>query len=197
MFILASSSPRRQELLQMMGCSFTVCGSNAEEAESGGSPEEIALGNAGSKAVSVAARHPGVPVLGADTVVALGEKIYGKPRDEADAVSMLQSLSGRTHLVVTGVAFAIGSNLVAEAAVTRVRFGSMSEEEIAAYVSTGEPMDKAGAYALQGRAEAFIRSIHGSWSNVVGLPLYLVRRLAEKAGVDLYGDDHGEGSARG
>ena len=179
----------------MMGCNFQVHASAVAELAGGDAPEGIAVGNAGSKAMSVAARHPGIPVLGADTVVALGNQIYGKPKDPEEAEAMLRSLSGRTHQVITGIAFALDKRMMVDSEMTEVRFGAMTDKEIRDYIATGEPMDKAGAYALQGRAEAFIESIHGSWSNVVGLPLCKVRTLARKAGIDLYGD-HGTGFAR-
>jgi len=168
--------------------------SDAEEVSEGHAPEETALQNAGSKALAVARLCPELPVLGADTVVAVDGRIFGKPKDPEDAERMLGILSGRSHQVITGVAFAWKGELLSRAEVTEVHFGPMTKEEIAAYVKTGEPMDKAGAYAIQGRAEAWIRGISGSWSNVVGLPLYCVRRLAGKAGIDLYGN-HGEGSS--
>lgn len=196
MFILASASPRRRELLQGMGCEFRIKVSDAEEVSEGRSPEEIALWNARSKALAVAKKVPELPVLGADTVVAMDGSIFGKPKDENDAVKMLSGLSGRTHQVITGIAFVREGEVFSEAEITEVRFGIMPEEDIAAYVKTGEPLDKAGAYAIQGRAEAWIEGIRGSWSNVVGLPLYRVRVLAGKAGIDLYGN-YGKGSPRG
>ena len=196
MFILASASPRRRELLQGMGCEFRIQVSDAEEVSEGLSPEETALQNARSKALAVAKECPDWPVLGADTVVAVDGSIYGKPKDEADAKNMLRRLAGRSHHVITGIAFVRKGQVFSAAETTEVRFGDMTDEEIAAYVKTGEPMDKAGAYAIQGRAEAWIEGIYGSWSNVVGLPLYRVRMLAGKAGVDLYGN-HGKGFACG
>ncbi len=194
MFILASASPRRRELLEGMGCEFRVRVSDAEEVSEGISPEETALQNARNKALAVAELCPELPVLGADTVVALDSRIFGKPKDRKDAEEMLRQLSGRAHHVITGIAFVRRGEIIAEPEVTEVRFGPMTEQEIVSYVRTGEPMDKAGAYAIQGRAEAWIQGISGSWSNVVGLPLYRVRLLAGKAGIDLYGN-HGEGSA--
>lgn len=196
MFILASASPRRRELLQGMGWEFSVEVSDAEEVTAGLSPEETALQNAKNKALAVAGNRPGIPVLGADTVVAVDDTIYGKPKDVQDAEEMLRRLSGRSHHVITGVALVRDEQMFAGTEITEVRFGRMTEEEIRTYVKTGEPMDKAGAYAIQGRAEAWIEGICGSWSNVVGLPLYRVRVLAGKAGINLYGD-HGKGFACG
>ncbi len=195
MFVLASGSPRRKELLQQIGCDFRISVSHAEEAtDSSQLPESLVVQNACAKALAVAKESGDVPVLGADTVVVLDGQIYGKPVDEGDARRMLGALEGRTHLVLTGIAFVRGGEVFSEAVATEVKFGSMSEEEIAGYVATGEPLDKAGAYAVQGRAAAFIEGIRGSYSNVVGLPLHAVRLLAGKAGVDLYGN-HGEGFA--
>ncbi len=195
MFILASGSPRRQELLHLLGCEFEVCVSHAEEITGADIlPAKLVLQNAEAKATEVAARRPELPVLGADTVVALGRRIYGKPGSRAEAEEMLHSLSNCTHQVFTGVVFVWHGESFQAVETTEVSFGPMSDDEISAYVAGGEPMDKAGAYAIQGQAEAFIRGIQGSWSNVVGLPLYCVRTLAGKAGVNLYGN-HGERSA--
>ena len=195
MFILASASPRRKEHLENMGCDFSIRVSDAEEVSEGLSPEETALYNARSKALAVAGECPELPVLGADTVVAMDGVIYGKPKDELHAMEMLRKLSGRSHNVLTAIVFVKGGQVFSWVETTEVRFAGMTDEEIKAYVATGEPMDKAGAYAIQGRAEAWVEGIYGSWSNVVGLPLYRLRVLAGKAGIDLYGDN-GEGSAR-
>lgn len=179
-----------------MGCEFRIEVSDAPEVSDDFSPEAAALQNARSKALAVAKLCPDLPVLGADTVVAVDGGIFGKPKDEEAAREMLRTLAGRSHHVITGIAFVRNGEVFSETETTEVRFGAMTEAEIAAYVRTGEPMDKAGAYAIQGRAEAWIEGIYGSWSNVVGLPLYRVRLLAGKAGVDLYGN-HGKGFARG
>ena len=187
MFILASGSPRRRELLQQIGALFRVEVSEAEELSQAESPAELVRLNAAAKAKAVAREHPGEAVLGADTVVALEGKIYGKPRDAAEARSMLASLSGRRHEVLTGIAWVSGGQTFSEAVSTQVQFGELTAEEISRYVATGEPLDKAGAYALQGGAAVFIEGIEGSYSNVVGLPLYRTALLAKKAGVDLYG----------
>lgn len=194
MFILASASPRRKELLENMGCEFSIRVSDAEEVSEGLSPKETALYNARSKALAVAGECPGLPVLGADTVVEVDGVIYGKPRDEAHAMEMLRRLAGRSHNVLTAIAFVKDGQVFSQVEATEVRFAGMTDEEIESYVATGEPMDKAGAYAIQGRAEAWVEGIYGSWSNVVGLPLYRLRVLAGKAGIDLYGDN-GKGFA--
>lgn len=192
MFILASGSPRRRELLQQIGASFEVVVSEAEELFGASLPPgELVKENAVRKAEAVAHEHPGLPVLGADTMVFLDGRVFGKPQNEAEARDMLRTLSGREHEVATGFAWVKGSDVLTEVVTTRVFFGTLSDADIDAYIRTGEPMDKAGAYAVQGRAAAFIESIEGSFSNVVGLPLFDVCRLARKAGIDLY-DHHGK-----
>ena len=186
--VLASASPRRQELLRQIGCDFRVVVSDAQElSENQMAPERLAVENARRKAGDVAARECGnVPVLGADTVVAVDGMILGKPKDEADAARMLRLLSGRRHFVYTGIALAYRGEIYDSVAETTVWMDELSDGEIAAYIATGEPMDKAGAYAVQGRAAKFIPRVEGSFSNVVGLPLHAVAKLARKAGVRLW-----------
>jgi septum formation protein len=185
--VLASASPRRQELLQQIGCGFRVVVSDAEELSGDGiSPERLAVENARRKAEDVAAKEGSeVPVLGADTVVAVDEMILGKPKDGNDAVRMLRLLSGRQHFVYTGIALAYRGEIYEDVVRTEVWVDELSEKEIEAYIATGEPMDKAGAYAVQGIAAKFIPRIDGSFSNVVGLPLHAVKELARKAGIVL------------
>lgn len=185
MFILASASPRRRDLLAQIGASFRVEVSEAEEMHEASSAQELVLANALVKARAVAA-HEYLPVLGADTVVAQGARIFGKPADEREAREMLAALSGRAHEVLTGIAWCKAGREFSAVVKTRVFFAPLSEEAIARYVDTGEPLDKAGAYAVQGRAAVFVERIEGSFSNVVGLPLHAVAELAEEAGVDLY-----------
>ncbi len=195
MFILASASPRRRELLQQIKASFTVKVSQAEEVTGGSlAPAEIVVENAVRKAKAVSRENPGQAVLGADTIVFLDGRVFGKPHDAEEAKKMLRILAGREHEVATGIAWIHEGKVFTDVETTRVFFAPMTEEKIAAYVATGEPLDKAGAYAIQGQAAVFIDSIDGSFSNVVGLPLYAVCRLAGKAGVDLY-DNHGKGSS--
>ena len=185
--VLASASPRRQELLQQIDCKFRVVVSDAEELSGDGiSPEQLAVENARRKAEDVAAKEGGnAPVLGADTVVAVDETILGKPKDETDAVRMLRLLSGRQHFVYTGIALVYRGDIYEDVVRTAVWVDELSEKEIDAYIATGEPMDKAGAYAVQGIAAKFIPRIDGSFSNVVGLPLHAVKELARKAGIVL------------
>ena len=172
--ILASTSPRRKELLTLAGIPFTVVPSPAEEPEPyfGELPAAYAARMARLKAAAVARAHPEAVVLGADSVVAVGGTILGKPRDAADARRMLGLLSGRVHQVVTGCAvFGLAAEPEIFSVSTDVHVVALSDAAIDAYVATGEPMDKAGAYAIQGKAAAFIKEIHGSYTNVVGLPL--------------------------
>nr|MBO6295029.1 septum formation inhibitor Maf [Schwartzia sp. (in: firmicutes)] len=185
--VLASASPRRQELLRQIGCTFRVVVSDAEELSGDSiSPDRLAEENARRKAKDVAAKESGnVPVLGADTVVAVDGMILGKPKDAADAARMLRLLSGRQHFVYTGIALAYKGEVYGDVVRTEVWVDELSEKEIDAYIATGEPMDKAGAYAVQGIAAKFIPRIDGSFSNVVGLPLHAVKELARKAGIVL------------
>jgi septum formation protein len=148
--------------------------------------------NAAAKAQAVARLYPNHAVLGADTVVALDGHTYGKPDSREDAIRMLKEFSGRTHQVLTGIAWVYNGHLFTDVVKTDVEFAQLADTEIERYVKSGEPMDKAGAYAIQGAAAEFIVGIHGSYSNVVGLPLNATVRLARKAGVNLYGD-YGEG----
>lgn len=197
MFILASASPRRRELLQQIDASFEVKVSSVEEVTGGNlAPAEIVVENAVRKAKAVAEAFPGDAVLGADTIVFLDGRVYGKPKDGEEAKAMLRALAGREHEVATGIAWVHAGEVFTDVETTRVFFAPLTEEAIDAYVKTGESLDKAGAYAIQGRAAQFIESIEGSFSNVVGLPLYAVCRLAGKAGVNLY-DNHGSRSTDG
>ena len=185
MIILASASPRRRDLLEQIGARFRVSVSEAAEEMAGLPPRELTLANARAKALTVAATEK-LPVLGADTIVVLGEKIFGKPQDDDDAAKMLSELSGRQHEVITGLALVYQGRILASAVTTEVYLAPLSYEAIERYVRTGEPRGKAGAYAIQGKAAAFIEKINGSYSNVVGLPLHEVCLLAEKMGIDLW-----------
>jgi septum formation protein len=184
MLVLASASPRRRELLSLAGIDFTVEPSSIpEELKAGESPIAYVVRLAREKAQAVLAHHTSqesILVLGADTtVVAPNGEIFGKPEDAADAARMLRLLSGATHQVITGVALVSHSGLETAAEVTQVTMLTLSEEEIAAYIASGEPFDKAGAYAIQGRAARWIPRIHGCYFNVVGLPLALVSSMLE------------------
>ncbi|MBE5782401.1 MAG: septum formation inhibitor Maf [Clostridiales bacterium] len=181
--ILASASPRRRELVGYMGIPFEVICADAEEVKDG-APEVVVQENAYRKALAVALQHPGRVVLGADTIVFQNGKVMGKPRDEKEAREMIHRLSGQWHEVYTGVCVLKGDHRDVRCDVSRVQFVSLSPEAIAAYVKTGEPMDKAGAYALQGRGGMFVRRIEGSYSNVIGLPMSLTRDMLLAAGVE-------------
>lgn len=185
MFILASGSPRRRELLAQIGVSYKVVVSEAEEIKAAASPAALVTVNATAKAQAVAQQYPQDVVLGADTVVALAGKIFGKPNDPAAAGRMLQQLQGRSHTVITGLALVRQQQVYTKVVSTSVTFAPMTAQQIAAYVATGEPLDKAGAYAIQGRAAAYIERIEGSYSNVVGLPLHALCELARQASVSL------------
>ena len=172
--VLASASPRRVELLESAGVPFTVVPSGIDENELPGElPAEHAVRLAREKALDVSAKAPGRFFVGADTIVVCGSEIMGKPRDAADAERMLKKLSGIAHEVITG--FAVydreQDRLHAEAVITTVCFKALRPEEITFYIATGCPMDKAGAYAIQGGAAHMVERIDGSYTNVVGLPL--------------------------
>jgi len=194
MLVLASASPRRQELLRNAGIPFTVQPAGIDESPlPGESPRDCAERLARGKALSVSQSRAQDYVLGADTIVVAGEAILGKPCDTADAARMLGMLSGRTHEVITGVCvvgpvasgqWSVASNGNAQTAseTTLVTFCELSDGEIRDYVATGEPMDKAGAYAIQGMASRWIPRIDGDYSNVVGLPVALVYRMLRDRG---------------
>lgn len=169
--VLASNSPRRRELLAIAGYKYEVIPSNASEIECGMSASEIVRLNAIAKAKEVADRYPDAVVIGADTVVCLDGKILGKPRDSVHAKLMLESLSGREHSVITGFSVVSGNNTESGVCETSVKFRKLSEPEIEAYIATGEPLDKAGAYGIQERASVFAESISGDYFNIVGLPV--------------------------
>ncbi len=180
MLVLASNSPRRQQILRDAGIAYIIrAPSVPEESRLGESPRQYVQRLAEEKAFAVP-MHAGEIVLAADTVVVAGEKLLEKPRDPADAARMLRLLSGREHEVLTGICLRSESRKIVDAAATRVRFVDLTDAEIAEYVASGEPMDKAGAYAIQGLASKFIERIEGCYFNVVGLPIALVyRRLKE------------------
>ncbi len=176
--VLASASPRRAELLAAAGIAFEVDTANVDETpRAGEAPRDYVRRLAEAKARAVTVRHPAGLVLGADTTVVVDGTILGKPVDATDAGDMLRRLSGRSHQVLTGVALVRdGRTVEVDVAVTDVWFAPMTGADIDAYVATGEPMDKAGAYAIQGRASCFVTRIDGSYSNVVGLPVALVHQ---------------------
>lgn len=176
--VLASQSPRRATLLRAAGIAFEASPADVDESlRDGEDPERYVRRLAVEKAETVARAHPGRVVLGADTTVVLDGEVLAKPADAADASRMLRALSGRSHQVITGVAVAGPSGTHEAPAFTRVTIRPMTDEEIAQYVASGEPMDKAGAYGIQGRFATFVTNVDGSYTNVVGLPVALVCRL--------------------
>jgi septum formation protein len=186
--ILASASPRRADLLRAAGISFEVSTVEVDERfHSGESPEAAVARLAKSKAVAVAAVHTDAIVLAADTTVVVSGEALGKPADGADATRMLRLLSGRTHEVLTGVCLCANGRTLAHVERTFVRLARLSEDDIAWYVATGEPGDKAGAYAIQGLGSRFIEGIEGSYSNVVGLPISIVYERLKDLGCDILG----------
>nr|MBR4280029.1 septum formation protein Maf [Clostridia bacterium] len=181
--ILASASPRRRELLGLTGLSFRVDAPDVDETCSL-PPREAVMELSRRKALAAAQLHPGCVILAADTLVAVDDAALGKPRDAEDAFRMLSSLSGRWHQVCTGVTVVDkDGTLHCETDVTDVHFEAMSEDAIRRYIATGEPMDKAGAYAVQGIAGLWIDQLRGSHTNVIGLPMALTRRLLEACGL--------------
>ncbi len=176
MIILASKSPRREELLKKLCAEFKIISGDAAEIETSAKPRELAIKNAALKAETVARDFPDDTVIGADTIVVLNGEIFGKPHGEIGAFEILKKLSG--------LAIVSGGETFTAAETTEVYFGEMTDAEILAYVATGEPLDKSGSYALQGGAAKFIEKIHGDWSNVVGLPLFRLRTLAKSAGIN-------------
>jgi septum formation protein len=176
--VLASASPRRVALLRQAGAEFTVADPGPDRPWPGGAEARHGVrALALEKARRVAARRPGAVVVGADTVVVLRGRRLDKPRDAEEARAMLARLQGRTHEVWTGLAVVAGAEQRTAAECTRVSFARLSAEEIAAYVRSGEPLDKAGAYGIQGLAGPFVRRIQGDYHNVVGLPLARLRLL--------------------
>lgn len=190
--ILASASPRRSELLALLCPRFEVIPSNFDESEVPGhySSVEHVLTSASKKAEDVFQHTPDAIVIGADTIVSLDERILGKPADAEDAKIMLRLLSGKMHQVVTGLCV-LGPSAQALTTYesTDVKFRPLSEDMIGRYVATGEPMDKAGAYAIQGRGAPLIESISGDFFNVVGLPLYKLSLLLERFGVEVLAEE--------
>jgi septum formation protein len=192
MLVLASASPRRQELLRNAGITFDVQPADiAEYPQPGESAKACAERLAREKALAVARQRPHDFVLGADTVVVVDGQILGKPSDANDAARMLRMLSGRRHQVITGVCLVVNGQPSVASETTVVTVTEITDKEIADYVANGEPMDKAGAYAIQGIASRWIPRIEGDYSNVVGLPVALVFGMLKSA---VFGFDLGSGN---
>jgi septum formation protein len=184
---LASISPRRRELLAQIGVRFSIVGADIDETpHAGEAPRDYVLRLARQKALAVRERGERLPVLAADTTVVLDGVIYGKPRDRDDGIAMLGRLAGRTHEVLTAVALADSRGVELRLSVSSVRFGPLTPQECAAYWETGEPCDKAGGYGVQGAGGVFIESLSGSYSGVMGLPLFETAQLLRAAGVSYW-----------
>lgn len=184
--ILASQSPRRKELLTQMGLSFTVRVADIDEQmERNLSPDKLVETISAEKAAAVAEelRDPDALIIAADTVVTLDGAVLGKPRDEADAARMLTLLSGREHQVFTGFTLRRGNQVLSRSEGTCVKFRPLSPDEIRAYIATGEPMDKAGAYGIQNLGSLFVEGIHGDYFNVMGLPVCALGQALSEFGI--------------
>ena len=186
--ILASASPRRRELLEMLGVKNLkiIPARGEEQAPEGLDGGETVMALSRAKALEVAqSAGEDCVVIGADTIVELDGKMLGKPADEAEALCMLRSLSGRSHNVFTGVTVVCSGRVISEFEKTEVRFRGMTEREMLAYIKTREPMDKAGAYGAQGIGSLFVEALNGDFFNVMGLPLCRLGKMLEKLGVNL------------
>ncbi len=180
--VLASASPRRRELLQVLLDGFTVDPADIDE-HTTDDPRADALRLAREKASAVARRHPGAVVIGADTIVHDGERAYGKPGDDGTATAMLRALRGKTHLVVTGIAVVSASGAASEVSASHVTLGELDDDAIAAYVASGRPLDKAGAYAIQDEDVSTVTALDGCYCSVMGLPLWRLRSILAAAGL--------------
>ena len=185
--VLASASPRRLELLKQVGVEAQVCpAAFAEETGQNMPAQLLALHNAVGKCRAVvASKGDAVPVIAADTIVVIDDVVLGKPHDAHEAAAMLARLSGRKHEVLTAVAVAYGGKELARVCATEVFFRQLTAAEIAAYVATGEPLDKAGAYGIQGRGALLVEKIAGCYNNVVGLPLSMLDGMLKEIGVNM------------
>ncbi len=195
-FILASGSPRRRELLRQIGLSdFTILPADVDETIAPGTPPHQAVMDLSArKAEAVAASHPDALILAADTVVAFDGHILGKPHSTQEAEAMLRSLSGRVHEVHTGFTLRRGDQTETGHETTQVSFRELGDGEIKAYVATGEPMDKAGAYGIQGLGALLVRGIRGDYFNVMGLPLCRVGTALKNFGLELWTGGKGDGA---
>jgi septum formation protein len=193
---LASASPRRRELLSQIGVSHMVAGADIDEAVfPGEAPREYVTRLAREKALAIRRAGQQLPVLAADTTVVVDGNIFGKPRDQAHAVYMLGALAGRTHEVLTAVALADSRGVSERLSSSAVKFREITPAECVAYWETGEPRDKAGGYAIQGLGAVFVESLNGSYSGVMGLPLFETGELLRAAGIE-YWDGAGPSGTR-
>ena len=182
---LASSSPRRSRILEQMGVEFTAAGVDIDERQHPDETADIMVVRLAVEKACAAAPEPGTVVLGADTAVVLDGEVFGKPADRADALRMLAMLSGRRHQVMTGVAVLAASMAESVLSVTEVTFRKIAPDEALDYWQSGEPRGKAGAYAIQGLGGTFVESIAGSYTGVVGLPVFETAELLRSAGIEL------------
>jgi nucleoside triphosphate pyrophosphatase len=183
---LASASPRRREILTALGVSFSFAGEDVDERPQAGEPAaELVVRLARAKARAAMAGRTDVPILGADTVVVLDQRIFGKPASQEQALEMLATLSGRTHEVMTAVVLLAGSAASSVLCRSQVTFREISAADAAAYWQSGEPRDKAGGYAIQGLGGVFVRHLQGSYSGVVGLPVFETAALLRGAGIEV------------
>jgi len=178
--ILASGSPRRKEILEKIGLQFVVEESGFEEITLLKNPTEIVKLFSKEKAKAVIKKYPEDLIIAADTVVVLGNKVMGKPKSELEAGQMLKKLSGKSHIVITGLSVAFGKKLITKVSKTKVKFNKISKKEIDAYVKTKEPLDKSGAYGIQGKAGIFVKEIKGDYFNILGMPVGLLASLLSK-----------------
>ena len=185
--ILASQSPRRRELLGLTGLDFIVRAADIDETmDPGCAPFDEVARVSRAKALAVC-REPGDVVIAADTIVVCGGCCLGKPKDEADAFRILSLLSGRQHEVMTGMTVVSGSKIITHTEVTKIRFRQLHPDEIRAYIATGEPMDKAGAYGIQGGAALFCAGMEGDYYNVMGLPVCRLATILRSLGLPIWG----------
>ena len=175
--ILASQSPRRQQLLQLLRVNFTVKPADIDEAMDPTLPPREEVARVSRLKAEATPRKPGDVVIAADTIVVLQNKVLGKPMDKADAIAMLQALSGRDHQVMTGLTVLRDDIAITHTEITDVHFRPLTQEEILSYVETGEPMDKAGSYGIQGYAAPFVEGIQGDYYNVMGLPVCRLQQM--------------------
>jgi septum formation protein len=181
--ILASASPRRKELLQHLIPQFDIISADVDESPLPSEcPKQLVARLAQAKAAKVASQHPDKLVIGADTIVTFGDQIFGKPENQNDSIRMLSMLSSQTHQVITAVAFRYQNKSFVEQVKTEVTFACLSKQDILNYWQSGEPQDKAGSYAIQGIGGQFVKSITGSHSNVIGLPLYETKAMLREIG---------------
>jgi septum formation protein len=191
--ILASASPRRKELLQKIGLKFEVDASNcAEEIDPAALPEELVRRISIDKAKAVAPRHQNAVIIAADTIGVIGKKVLGKPHTAAEARKMLAQISGKAHLVITGLTVldTATDKTITKTVTTKVYIKKLTRAEIDAYVATGEPLDKAGAYGIQGLGAVIVEKIKGDYYNVVGLPLSALMEVLKEFGISVWENTH-------